>query len=525
MANGTITLSPVSPNPVASTAFTIKGSLKVTPSVTYKDDGGTAHAVTVSSPSQAFTLSHPGLAAGNHSIAFTDSVTGATATLAVTVNAAAATFISAGQSFTDAAGTLWELDTGENVLETPSGGTQIGIGQYGDIGWNAEAVGYYNGLIYVEDIRDNTWHVFDPINNVFSTAVTAPPGAPSGGPAPAVFIGAGQSFTDAAGNVWRLDTQENAFETPSGGSEEPLGPFNGIGWTAEAMAYYNGVVYIQDATDNSWHTIDPSTHVFSGAVTAPPGASPPTGGSGGTGAVNTFSTTFGGSFPSSQWVKSPVFDDGGDGYFSDNSAVTPNTDVMQSDNINLKLVAIGSNRYGAPSNKIAFAGIIDNYNGGHFFTQQYGYWEIDLKVDKVVGLGAFCFTLSPFNWPPNFGMPQIWTDSSGTMQLEMYASGDSSADYSLTEGSTWYSGGPTWTGTARHKYGVLWTADVIEFYIDRTQVLSVANPGGAYTNGDPMYSKIHVQTNFGSATPDVDTANLPAGANVYSFNVWDSRPF
>ena len=193
MANGTLTLNPV-PNPQAGAAFTITGTLAVTPSMSFADDGGAAHAVTVAKVSEPISVNHPGLPVGTHQVTVTDSATGASAVATVTVVAASnVVFIGANQSFTDAAGNKFRMDAAENAYETPKGKTEVGIGQYGDIGWNAKQMAYDGTAVYIQDARDSTWHTFNPTTHVYSGAVAAPTGSnpppPPGAPPQAAAVG------------------------------------------------------------------------------------------------------------------------------------------------------------------------------------------------------------------------------------------------------------------------------------------------------------------------------------------------
>jgi len=193
LANGTLTLNPV-PNPQAGAAFTITGTLAVTPSMSFADDGGAAHAVTVAKVSEPISVNHPGLPVGTHQVTVTDSATGASAVATVTVVAASnVVFIGANQSFTDAAGNKFRMDAAENAYETPKGKTEVGIGQYGDIGWNAKQMAYDGTTVYIQDARDSTWHTFNPTTHVYSGAVAAPTGSnpppPPGAPPQAAAVG------------------------------------------------------------------------------------------------------------------------------------------------------------------------------------------------------------------------------------------------------------------------------------------------------------------------------------------------
>jgi hypothetical protein len=83
-----------------------------------------------------------------------------------------------------------------------------------------------------------------------------------------------------------------------------------------------------------------------------------------------------------------------------------------------------------------------------------------------------------------------------------------------------------WDPSQPHAYGLNWTPTRIEFYRDRKIVGSWANPGGRYTNGDPLYVKMHCNTRFYPALLAITNPyTLPKAARVYSLNVWTAKPF
>lgn len=245
---------------------------------------------------------------------------------------------------------------------------------------------------------------------------------------------------------------------------------------------------------------------------------------------NTFSTRFNSATPfnTGQWIFSPEFDDGGDAWFASSPGALALTHTQFSDHLDLNLVAITNNRYGAPAGKTELAGIIDNYNGSGYTVNRNHYWECTCSCDKYIGLGLFCFVLDLNDWPPNISLPGIATNTSNTQVLNLWVQESDQVGYLINEGTN------GWFGTNIHTYGLNWTSSVIEFYIDRVRVFSTANPGAGggggsgagYLTNDPIYSKIHVQSNFYGMCPSVNSlSGLPKSAHIYAFDIWSAKPF
>jgi len=79
-------------------------------------------------------------------------------------------------------GDMYRIDGEVNAYWTPAGGAEVSLGDFGDIGFNANQMAFYNGTVYIQDVRDSIWHTFNPTNQVYSGPVPAPPSA---GPPPA----------------------------------------------------------------------------------------------------------------------------------------------------------------------------------------------------------------------------------------------------------------------------------------------------------------------------------------------------
>jgi hypothetical protein len=80
------------------------------------------------------------------------------------------------QSFTTVTGDVYRLDDQLNAFWTPFGGSEISLGTYDLIGFNTETMAYFaNTTVYAQDVRDSTWHIFDPVTHTYSGVVAAPP--------------------------------------------------------------------------------------------------------------------------------------------------------------------------------------------------------------------------------------------------------------------------------------------------------------------------------------------------------------
>src|ERR1044072_5085157 len=221
------------------------------------------------------------------------------------------------------------------------------------------------------------------------------------------------------------------------------------------------------------------------------------------------------SFDTNKWYANS-YDEGGDAFWSNNPTDVADVFTYTGGKLNLAII----NR---PSGgKSLTSGIIDTYNpqfnGGTAFTQQYGYWEVTVAVDRYPGLLYEMEALSPVNFPPAFSLVRVWTDASSVQYVDQFlydappiVSTDSNA---------------VWDARQSHSYGTEWTATAVRFYRDRVLVGSFGNPGGPYTNGDAIYVKQHCNTNYSvAAGVTVDPAGLPKAAHVDSLRVWATRPF
>jgi hypothetical protein len=210
------------------------------------------------------------------------------------------------------------------------------------------------------------------------------------------------------------------------------------------------------------------------------------------------------------------FEEGGGALWTNDPTLTPLIYDYGGGHLNFSLRRTPA---GHGITKPYISGIQDTYNPPNHFAQRYGYFEVVVAVDRCIGLLYECLALSPFNWPPNFSICSIWTDANNIMKVYQFASGEDAILVSTDQRHGWDPSKP-------HAYGVNWTSRKIEFYKDRQRVGSWANPGRQYTNGDPLYVKMHCNTKFYPALLTIASPHsLPKAAHVYSLNVWTAKPF
>ena len=228
----------------------------------------------------------------------------------------------------------------------------------------------------------------------------------------------------------------------------------------------------------------------------------------------TFADNFN-SFASSKWFYNS-FDEGGDALWTNDPSLTPLVYNYTGGSLHLALLKTPP---GHGISRRFISGIMDTWNAPNHFGQQYGYFEVVVAVNRCVGLVYECNVLSPYNWPPSIRICRIWTDADNVIHADQFVDGHD-AMLATTDSTHGFD------ASQEHSYGLNWTASTIELYRDRALVGRWANPGGAYTNGDPMYTKMHCNANWGpTATPVIYPAKLPAYAHVRAYNVWPTKPF
>jgi len=206
------------------------------------------------------------------------------------------------------------------------------------------------------------------------------------------------------------------------------------------------------------------------------------------------------------------FDEGGDAFWSDDPALTPQIYTFTGGRLNLNII-------NAPSGgKSLTSGMTDTFNAPNNFSRYQGYVEIAIAVDRYPGLffEIAWITPPPFAWSAICPV-RIWTDG-GNVQLVQQFAYDAPIDAS-------YDSNGGWDASTQHAYGIEWTPSAIRLYRDRQQVGNYGNPGGPYSDGVARYLKMYCQTNFGPSDVTVNPAGLPKGAHIDSINMWASRPF
>jgi hypothetical protein len=184
--NGTITINAIS-SPQQGAAFTVSGTLKVTPAMTVKDDAGAATAVAAPALSAPFSFSHAGLTAGTHTVTVSDTVSGASGSAQVVVQAPATIFITPGNGQFTVNGHTYKIDATKNYLQD-----NVAMADGGNTGQGA----LYNGTVYGQDASSLNWYTWT--GSAFTGPVAAPP---SGGTGHFTVTGTG-GFKDHNGVAW-----------------------------------------------------------------------------------------------------------------------------------------------------------------------------------------------------------------------------------------------------------------------------------------------------------------------------------
>jgi len=153
-----------------------------------------------------------------------------------------------------------------NGLQVVQAVADSGLGSYA-WAWNAGTDAVTTGNNQLTDFGQIVAkHIAAGVSTPAPTPTpTSPPPTPTPTPSPfqSEYITPGKgSFTDPAGNVYRIDAMGNADENGN-----PLAD----GSNTAAMQYANGQVYGQDATSHNWYTWNQTTWT---AASAPPTPTP-----------------------------------------------------------------------------------------------------------------------------------------------------------------------------------------------------------------------------------------------------------
>jgi len=326
------------------------------------------------------------------------------------------------------------------------------------------------------------------------------------------YIQPGVGFFFANGIEYKIDSSGNML-----GNGTPLSGGDGTG----AAAYYQGTIYAQDGASGNWYTWNGST--FTGPVTAPP---------------STFLTPGGTwryiSFEESAATQngSNLTDDGATGSWMLNPlySLTPITGVYVLDSatgrLNLGLVSTPT-QYRANAGNNPYCGAL--LSSDRTITQLFGYWEITVAVDRLIGFGAeVAIENHHIGWPPEIDLVHIFTDANGIQHQTFVVFEGTFPNETRQEWTQ-----STATGfdpSQTHTYGLLWKSDFLTFYVDRVQVWQIPTSANYKTN--PLYMYLVTFQHyyqFGDAATDAPVIANPAALPVYArfdaIQIWNDLPF
>jgi hypothetical protein len=180
--------------------------------------------------------------------------------------------------------------------------------------------------------------------------------------------------------------------------------------------------------------------------------------------------------------------------------------------LNLMLLNTGSTGL---TSKPFISGVMDTIGASGAFQQEYGYWEVTVAVDRLVGLTWDFVILSYTATPFSAFTIRISTDASNVQHLEFFDY--TSVNYYETNSNNGLD------PSIPHTYGMDWQAGYLRWYIDGVLTVSYASP---YVGIGPFYFKTRCASNYNPAfgTPVVNTAALPKGAHIDQVSVWTTKP-
>jgi beta-glucanase (GH16 family) len=142
------------------------------------------------------------------------------------------------------------------------------------------------------------------------------------------------------------------------------------------------------------------------------------------------------------------------------------------------------------------------------FVQKHGYFEITARLPEGAGLWPAFWLLSPGQWPPEIDAMEARGAPSYAVHVHWSETGaqrSSGCEIPLATGAA-----------AFHSYGVLWTPEVIAFYLDRAPVAWMrAKPGFER----PMYMLANLAVGGWAGEPDGSTP-FPATYAIDAIAAW-----
>jgi len=176
-----------------------------------------------------------------------------------------------------------------------------------------------------------------------------------------------------------------------------------------------------------------------------------------------------------------------------------------------------ADRLPVPQNGKEYSGACLHTKGT--FSQQYGYWEVRLRVPSGAGLhSAFWGKPADESWPPELDVEEIggarpdtvimtvhWRDETGHRQRnQRYRGFDFSDDY--------------------HVFGAEWSPDGTVWYVDGVERARITDGAAEMAAKGPFYALLDLQVGLGGAVQPNATTPFPASQLVDYVRIWD-RPF
>lgn len=327
------------------------------------------------------------------------------------------------------------------------------------------------------------------------------------------YIQPGVGAFIANGITYSIDSSGNML-----GNGAPLAGGGGTG----AAAYYQGTVYAKDAGSTNWFTWNGSS--FAGPVTPPPSSFLTTGG--------TWRYI---SFEQSQQGGSDLTGAGEAGVWCLNplNPATPISGVYVEDTANqqLKLGLVPTpTQYKAAAGNDPYCGSLLSSDITPAGNAEFGYFEVTVAVDRLIGFGAEVTIESHHGvWPPEIDLVHIITDSNGIQRQTFIVWEGTFPNQTRQEWTQSSASG--FDPSQMHSYGVRWTPQFLTFYVDRVQVWQIA-ASADYQSSAPLYFYILTfqhYTQLGDPAVDAPVIANPAALPVYAHfdqvGIWPDLPF
>lgn len=145
------------------------------------------------------------------------------------------------------------------------------------------------------------------------------------------------------------------------------------------------------------------------------------------------------------------------------------------------------------------------------FLQQYGYFEIRARLPAGQGTWPAFWLLRPGQWPPEIDVMEHLGGRPGGIELHAHWTGENGhtstgCRIALADATTLF-----------HRYGVLWQADRLTWYIDRQPVATTATGPGMDA---PMYMLANLGIGGTWGGPPDATTPFPAVYQIDTITTW-----